>query len=159
MQSSHPCFASAQPRTHTTYYKSSSRVTTSGPPRLPVTVDLDQLEYYDCAKINEELVVGSVAFFSNPLVIQTPWMRADTAVCAKGAPSGGSRDTSGGDMMSRQPARYLFRDTPGMSQPAVTAAAAAPAPARYLFRDTPGCLLYTSPSPRDGLLSRMPSSA
>ena len=29
------------------------------------------------------------------------------------------------------------------------------------LRDTPlnGCLLYTSPSPRDGLLSRMPSSA
>ena len=26
-----------------------------------------------------------------------------------------------------------------------------------LYRD--GCLLYTSPSPRDGLLSRMPSSA
>ena len=24
---------------------------------------------------------------------------------------------------------------------------------------TNGCLLYTSPSPRDGLLSRMPSSA
>ena len=24
---------------------------------------------------------------------------------------------------------------------------------------TEGCLLYTSPSPRDGLLSRMPSSA
>ena len=24
---------------------------------------------------------------------------------------------------------------------------------------TAGCLLYTSPSPRDGLLSRMPSSA
>ena len=28
--------------------------------------------------------------------------------------------------------------------------------ASYLM---PGCLLYTSPSPRDGLLSRMPSSA
>ena len=29
-----------------------------------------------------------------------------------------------------------------------------------LFEDLPdGCLLYTSPSPRDGLLSRMPSSA
>ena len=28
----------------------------------------------------------------------------------------------------------------------------------YLDLDTP-CLLYTSPSPRDGLLSRMPSSA
>ena len=25
--------------------------------------------------------------------------------------------------------------------------------------DDPNCLLYTSPSPRDGLLSRMPSSA
>ena len=27
------------------------------------------------------------------------------------------------------------------------------------LRDTWTCLLYTSPSPRDGLLSRMPSSA
>ena len=27
------------------------------------------------------------------------------------------------------------------------------------LRDGEGCLLYTSPSPRDGLLSRMPSSA
>ena len=26
-------------------------------------------------------------------------------------------------------------------------------------KDVSGCLLYTSPSPRDGLLSRMPSSA
>ena len=26
-------------------------------------------------------------------------------------------------------------------------------------KDMAGCLLYTSPSPRDGLLSRMPSSA
>ena len=36
--------------------------------------------------------------------------------------------------------------------------------AKQLDRDIkgkglPGCLLYTSPSPRDGLLSRMPSSA
>ena len=34
----------------------------------------------------------------------------------------------------------------------------------YFMGDSPctlcwGCLLYTSPSPRDGLLSRMPSSA
>ena len=28
-----------------------------------------------------------------------------------------------------------------------------------VFTDTELCLLYTSPSPRDGLLSRMPSSA
>ncbi len=28
-----------------------------------------------------------------------------------------------------------------------------------IFRGNSGCLLYTSPSPRDGLLSRMPSSA
>ena len=27
------------------------------------------------------------------------------------------------------------------------------------FTEYPNCLLYTSPSPRDGLLSRMPSSA
>ena len=29
----------------------------------------------------------------------------------------------------------------------------------YLYLPEQGCLLYTSPSPRDGLLSRMPSSA
>ena len=29
----------------------------------------------------------------------------------------------------------------------------------FLHPDICGCLLYTSPSPRDGLLSRMPSSA
>ena len=29
----------------------------------------------------------------------------------------------------------------------------------YIFEDILLCLLYTSPSPRDGLLSRMPSSA
>ena len=28
-----------------------------------------------------------------------------------------------------------------------------------IFEKYPSCLLYTSPSPRDGLLSRMPSSA
>ena len=28
-----------------------------------------------------------------------------------------------------------------------------------IYEDARGCLLYTSPSPRDGLLSRMPSSA
>ena len=30
---------------------------------------------------------------------------------------------------------------------------------RALIKDITDCLLYTSPSPRDGLLSRMPSSA
>ena len=32
-------------------------------------------------------------------------------------------------------------------------------PARIAAGLVTGCLLYTSPSPRDGLLSRMPSSA
>ena len=32
-------------------------------------------------------------------------------------------------------------------------------PRRFAPRRPPNCLLYTSPSPRDGLLSRMPSSA
>ena len=31
--------------------------------------------------------------------------------------------------------------------------------ARWMAGAPKGCLLYTSPSPRDGLLSRMPSSA
>ena len=31
--------------------------------------------------------------------------------------------------------------------------------AYHIDIDNRGCLLYTSPSPRDGLLSRMPSSA
>ena len=31
--------------------------------------------------------------------------------------------------------------------------------AKELLQETKTCLLYTSPSPRDGLLSRMPSSA
>ena len=30
---------------------------------------------------------------------------------------------------------------------------------QFLYTDSNNCLLYTSPSPRDGLLSRMPSSA
>ena len=30
---------------------------------------------------------------------------------------------------------------------------------KYIREDIGICLLYTSPSPRDGLLSRMPSSA
>ena len=34
-----------------------------------------------------------------------------------------------------------------------------PEPVADKFLDVNGCLLYTSPSPRDGLLSRMPSSA
>src|SRR5664279_6508036 len=32
-------------------------------------------------------------------------------------------------------------------------------PADFVATNVVGCLLYTSPSPRDGLLSRMPSSA
>ena len=32
-------------------------------------------------------------------------------------------------------------------------------PPNYVFAEGDACLLYTSPSPRDGLLSRMPSSA
>ena len=34
-----------------------------------------------------------------------------------------------------------------------------PVDARLVHADTPFCLLYTSPSPRDATLSRMPSSA
>ena len=43
--------------------------------------------------------------------------------------------------------------------PMPEASAPPPKPAPAAPRQTPPCLLYTSPSPRDGLLSRMPSSA
>ena len=52
---------------------------------------------------------------------------------------------------------------PGARRPKSSLAAATPL--TYLSlqifgkRDLKSCLLYTSPSPRDGLLSRMPSSA
>ena len=42
---------------------------------------------------------------------------------------------------------------------AMEAPAAGDAAALAAYNNTFGCLLYTSPSPRDGLLSRMPSSA
>ena len=41
----------------------------------------------------------------------------------------------------------------------VVAIAASPRSAGKTYAEAVGCLLYTSPRPRDGLLSRMPSSA
>ena len=41
----------------------------------------------------------------------------------------------------------------------LTAIVVKPEPSSYPFDHKNACLLYTSPSPRDGLLSRMPSSA
>src|SRR5664279_570619 len=43
--------------------------------------------------------------------------------------------------------------------PGRTSPARGSGPGRASCTPPPGCLLYTSPSPRDGLLSRMPSSA
>ena len=51
--------------------------------------------------------------------------------------------------------RRLARDD--SSSPATTASCFHSYYADWL--ESAGCLLYTSPSPRDGLLSRMPSSA
>ena len=47
-------------------------------------------------------------------------------------------------------------DYPDMALPACDAVVSGQCSKALLFC---GCLLYTSPSPRDGLLSRMPSSA
>ena len=41
----------------------------------------------------------------------------------------------------------------------LTAGLLSPSDGSIYFTDLTDCLLYTSPSPRDGLLSRMPSSA
>src|SRR5680860_1811579 len=47
----------------------------------------------------------------------------------------------------------------GPSLPQITGKHADTVPAHLRFTAVRICLLYTSPSPRDGLLSRMPSSA
>ena len=60
--------------------------------------------------------------------------------------------TRGSCMTGRYPFRYgiLAAHTGGMRVGEITVAE---------MLKSKGCLLYTSPSPRDGLLSRMPSSA
>ena len=59
--------------------------------------------------------------------------------------------------------RHAKIATPSMRKPVFSRCALAPAPPgrrRKIHKKQPKtCLLYTSPSPRDGLLSRMPSSA
>ena len=51
----------------------------------------------------------------------------------------------------------VFLDPPTFAPPAADTAPAVQAPTRTAPSDS--CLLYTSPSPRDGATSRMPSSA
>ena len=53
----------------------------------------------------------------------------------------------------------VLEDKFGVVAAAPVAFAGAPAAAGGDDDEGTGCLLYTSPSPRDGLLSRMPSSA
>ena len=53
----------------------------------------------------------------------------------------------------------LMRAAPGKPEAAARALAMHETIAQGRFRLAYHCLLYTSPSPRDGLLSRMPSSA
>ena len=64
------------------------------------------------------------------------------------------------DILGREDVHVILSDQrmPGMTGDAFLAHArhVRPDAVRMLFT---GCLLYTSPSPRDGLLSRMPSSA
>ena len=58
---------------------------------------------------------------------------------------------------STPPQTDTLLDTIDFNDPAIIAAIAAREDADKALSDA--CLLYTSPSPRDGLLSRMPSSA
>ena len=57
---------------------------------------------------------------------------------------------------------YMAEDRRGVPTHAQATARALATHADAVLKDAAeavGCLLYTSPSPRDGLLSRMPSSA
>ena len=52
-----------------------------------------------------------------------------------------------------------FAHAPGFTATAVMTLALGIGATTAIFTLVHACLLYTSPSPRDGLLSRMPSSA
>ena len=56
---------------------------------------------------------------------------------------GGTLKRKGGGMTGMKKTKYMAKGGPMKKT-------------KYMSK---GCLLYTSPSPRDGLLSRMPSSA
>ena len=59
-----------------------------------------------------------------------------------------------------QPEEVESTDTPAKPETVIVERfTAVPLPGQMKLRETYICLLYTSPSPRDGLLSRMPSSA
>ena len=61
-----------------------------------------------------------------------------------------------GEAVSKSILQGVFEATKELGQPFISEAIWTEAATDIIVR---GCLLYTSPSPRDGLLSRMPSSA
>src|SRR5680860_1467993 len=102
-------------------------------------------------------------------------------VCPGGPAATATRNASGGQRLTQQQCDLIRpdslvtgvtsgppdRDTGhtvrnpnfrGRSPPAATALTPTSAQPEHRHKDN-SCLLYTSPSPRDGLLSRMPSSA
>ena len=63
----------------------------------------------------------------------------------------------GADPMDEQQLQYVFEEAePFMALPTMAVVLGSPG---FWSRDPETCLLYTSPSPRDATLSRMPSSA
>ena len=87
------------------------------------------------------------------LVSNNCWSHTiDAAAAALGTDRGGAVRALVGAVIRRRPWRPVAR--PPIERDSVAEALAAEKSKRYGT-----CLLYTSPSPRDGLLSRMPSSA
>ena len=62
-------------------------------------------------------------------------------------------------VLHRDDHQMVFVDTPGIHKPRGPLGKRLNSAAESTIGDVDICLLYTSPSPRDGLLSRMPSSA
>ena len=70
---------------------------------------------------------------------------------------GHKRPTKSGAGMTKKGVAKYRKDNPGSKLK--TAVTGKVKPGSTAHQTHPTCLLYTSPSPRDGLLSRMPSSA
>ena len=100
-----------------------------------------------------DLLLNSTQWSSQVVGKTSPWIDADSA----SAPS--RRDGEAALRQELMWAAHLSLHAVLLPTPSFSAANYARVVNQFLSALSSTCLLYTSPSPRDGLLSRMPSSA